>query len=70
MMSEIKNVVVVGAGAMGSQIGLLCALAGYTATITDIAQDALEQAETVLRQRMSRDVEKGRRTVGLGPTLR
>ena len=29
-MTEIKNVVVVGAGAMGSQIGLLCALAGYS----------------------------------------
>ena len=61
-MSEIKNVVVVGAGAMGSQIGLLCALAGYSATITDIAQDALDRAETALRQRMTRDGEKGRRT--------
>ena len=63
-MSEIKNVVVVGAGAMGSQIGLVCALAGYSATITDIAQGALDRAETGLRQRMTRDVEKGRRTPG------
>ena len=47
---------------MGSQIGLLCALAGYSATVTDIAQDALDRAETGLRQRMTRDVEKGRRT--------
>jgi 3-hydroxybutyryl-CoA dehydrogenase len=61
-MTEIKNVVVVGAGAMGSQIGLLCALAGYTATITDIAQDALVRAETELRQRMARDIEKNRRS--------
>ncbi len=61
-MTEIKNVVVVGAGAMGSQIGLLCALAGYTATITDIAQDALVRAETELRQRMVRDIEKNRRS--------
>ena len=60
-MSEIKNVVVVGAGAMGSQIGLLCALAGYSATVTDIARDALDRAETQLRQRMTRDIEKGRR---------
>ena len=29
MTRRIKNVVVVGAGAMGSQIGMLCALAGY-----------------------------------------
>ena len=62
-MTEIKNVVVVGAGAMGSQIGLVCALAGYSATITDITQDALDRAETQLQQRMTRDVEKGRRTL-------
>lgn len=61
-MTEIKNVIVVGAGAMGSQIGMLCALAGYAATITDIARDALDRAEAQLRQRMSRDVEKNRRT--------
>ena len=61
-MTEIKNVVVVGAGAMGSQIGLLCALAGYSASITDISQEALDRAETALRQRMSRDIEKNRRT--------
>ena len=62
IMIDIKNVIVVGAGAMGSQIGLLCALAGYCATITDIGQDALDRAETQLQQRMSRDVERGRRT--------
>ena len=62
--SGINNVVVVGAGAMGSQIGLLCALAGYHATITDIAQDALDRAEAQLHQRMTRDVEKNRRTAG------
>jgi 3-hydroxybutyryl-CoA dehydrogenase len=61
-MSEIKNVVVVGAGAMGSQIGMICALAGVHATVTDIAEPALDKAETELRQRLSRDVEKGRRS--------
>ena len=61
-MTEIKSIVVVGAGAMGSQIGMVCALAGYAATITDIARDALDRAEAQLRQRMSRDVEKNRRT--------
>jgi 3-hydroxybutyryl-CoA dehydrogenase len=61
-MSEIKDVVVVGAGAMGSQIGMICALAGVNATVTDIAEPALEKAETELRQRLSRDVEKGRRS--------
>src|SRR6478609_3178874 len=62
MMSDIKNVVIVGAGAMGSQIGMVCALAGYCATITDIAQDALDRARAELNGRMTRDVEKNRRS--------
>jgi 3-hydroxybutyryl-CoA dehydrogenase len=57
----VNHVVVVGAGAMGSQIGMVCALAGLTATVTDIAEPALAKADTELRQRLSRDVEKGRR---------
>lgn len=57
----VNHVVVVGAGAMGSQIGMVCALAGLTATVTDIAEPALAQAQTGLRRRLSRDVEKGRR---------
>jgi 3-hydroxybutyryl-CoA dehydrogenase len=63
-MSEfaVEHVVVVGAGAMGSQIGMVCALAGLTATVTDIAEPALARAEAELRQRLIRDVEKGRRT--------
>ena len=57
----VNHVVVVGAGAMGSQIGMVCALAGLTATVTDIAEPALAKADTELRQRLSRDVDKGRR---------
>ena len=60
--ADIRTVVVVGAGAMGSQIGMVCALAGYATTITDIAQEALDRARTGLRQRLARDVDKGRRT--------
>jgi 3-hydroxybutyryl-CoA dehydrogenase len=62
VMTNVNHVVVVGAGAMGSQIGMVCALAGLTATVTDIAEPALAKAETELRQRLSRDVSKGRRT--------
>ena len=54
---------VVGAGAMGSQIGMLCALAGYsTPSCTTSPADALDRAESQLRPRLDRDVEKGRRT--------
>jgi 3-hydroxybutyryl-CoA dehydrogenase len=58
----VRTIVVVGAGAMGSQIGMLCALAGFDATITDIDPGALDRAKAQLRQRMSRDIDKGRRT--------
>lgn len=61
-LDQIRHVVVVGAGAMGSQIGMVCALAGFDATITDLQTDALNRAEQQLRQRMTRDIEKGRRT--------
>lgn len=60
-MTTVNHVVVVGAGAMGSQIGMVCALAGLAATVTDIAEPSLAKAEADLRSRLSRDVEKGRR---------
>ncbi len=60
-MTTVNHVVVVGAGAMGSQIGMVCALAGLTVTVTDIAEPALAKAEAELRSRLSRDVDKGRR---------
>src|SRR6476469_4861911 len=61
-MTDVNHVVVVGAGAMGSQIGMVCALAGLRATVTDITDPALVKAEADLRKRLSRDVEKARRT--------
>ncbi len=61
-IEQVRHIVVVGAGAMGSQIGMLCALAGFEASITDIDQDALDRAKVELQQRMTRDVAKGRRT--------
>ncbi|MGS0687790.1 3-hydroxyacyl-CoA dehydrogenase family protein [Nakamurella sp. GG22] len=61
-ISTLRNILVVGAGAMGSQIGMVCALAGFTVTVTDPDPAALERADNQLRQRMARDVEKGRRT--------
>lgn len=56
----VREILVVGAGAMGSQIAMVCALAGYRATATDVADDALQRADTQLRSRVRRTVEKGR----------
>jgi 3-hydroxybutyryl-CoA dehydrogenase len=58
----MERILVVGAGAMGSQIAMVCALAGYTTTVTDVADDALDRARSQLRGRLGRDVAKGRRT--------
>ena len=59
--SDAHHVLVVGAGAMGSQIGMVCALAGYRTTVTDLDDAALERAEAELHRRLDRDVAKGRR---------
>jgi 3-hydroxybutyryl-CoA dehydrogenase len=57
-----SRILVVGAGAMGSQIAMLCALAGYRATAYDVDEQALTRAHTALQQRMSRNAAKGRMT--------
>lgn len=59
-VERIRKVLVIGSGAMGSQIGLVVARAGYEVTLTDIAQDALDRARDQLAARLDRDVEKGR----------
>jgi len=61
-MTETTRILVVGAGAMGSQIAMVCALAGHPTTVTDLSADALDRASTQLRGRLDRDVSKGRRT--------
>jgi len=58
----MQRILVVGAGAMGSQIAMVCALAGYDTTVTDVADEALDRATSQLHARLDRDVAKGRRT--------
>lgn len=58
----MDRILVVGAGTMGAQIAMVCALAGHDTTVTDLTDDALSRAESSLRTRLDRDVAKGRRT--------
>jgi 3-hydroxybutyryl-CoA dehydrogenase len=58
----VEKILVVGAGAMGSQIAMVCALAGHTTAVTDITDEALGRARSQLQARLDRDVVKGRRT--------
>lgn len=62
MTTQIKNVLVLGSGTMGSQIAAVSALAGYTTTLVDVKQEQLDRAEKELHSRLERDVTKGRRT--------
>lgn len=59
---QINKILVVGAGAMGSQIGMVCALAGYTVSVQDISADMLSAAQQQLTDRMDSSVAKGRRS--------
>ena len=60
--NKIKHVAVVGSGAMGSQIAMVSALAGYPVTLQDINPESLEKAQDVLKEQMDKRVAKGRYT--------
>jgi 3-hydroxybutyryl-CoA dehydrogenase len=62
-MHELKRVLVVGAGTMGSQIALQTALSGrYDVTLVDSMPGQLDRAGAQNRRLMERAVEKGRLT--------
>lgn len=58
----IQKIFVVGAGLMGSGIAQNAITSGYTVTLNDQRQDALERAKTNIEKMLKRDVEKGRMT--------
>src|ERR1700736_1352133 len=61
MPNEIKNVTVIGAGTMGSQIALQTALSGHhDVTLVDSVPGQLERARAQNRRLLDRSVEKGR----------
>lgn len=59
-MTDITTVLVVGSGAMGSQIAMVCALAGLDVRVHDVVESSLERAKGELAARMQRNVDKGR----------
>lgn len=59
-MIEIKQVSVIGSGAMGSQIAMVSALAGYEVYLQDINEESLRKAEDSLNNHMKRRVMKGK----------
>ncbi len=61
-IADVKNIAVVGAGNMGHQISLLCAIHGYKTTCTDINPEILKKAEAFADSYLPGRVEKGRLT--------
>ncbi len=57
--SEIKNVLILGAGTMGRQIGCLCAIHGYRVMLYDTSVEILDSARAGISKLLSRFQEKG-----------
>ncbi|WP_371225969.1 3-hydroxybutyryl-CoA dehydrogenase [Roseovarius sp. 2305UL8-3] len=56
---EIQKIGVIGAGQMGNGIAHVLSAAGYDVLLTDISQEALENALETVRRNMDRQVSKG-----------
>lgn len=61
-IDDIKNVCVVGAGNMGHQIALHCALHGYKVVCTDVVPAVLQKAEKFADTYLAGRVQKGKLT--------
>ncbi|WP_345788223.1 3-hydroxyacyl-CoA dehydrogenase family protein [Desulfosporosinus youngiae] len=59
---EIKNVAVIGAGAMGLGIAQVSAQAGYQVSLNDISENSLEKAMKAITKSLDKSVEKGKLT--------
>jgi 3-hydroxybutyryl-CoA dehydrogenase len=56
-VEDIHRVLIVGAGTMGQQIGLQCAMHGYRVTLYDATEDALKTAASQVRSYAAQMVE-------------
>jgi len=56
----VQNIVVIGAGQMGSGIAQVCAMAGYDVKVQDLKQEQLDRGMAIITKSLARQVEKGR----------
>jgi len=61
-MPELKNVTILGAGVMGSQIGLLCAECGFNVKVRDIEDKFLDAGRKIIDTHLSKRVKKKKLT--------
>ena len=69
-IDDVKNVSVVGAGNMGHQIALQCALYGFKTVSTDVIPEVLQKAEKFCDTYLPGRVEKGKLTEGAAKKAR
>jgi 3-hydroxybutyryl-CoA dehydrogenase len=63
-LTSIKHILVIGAGTMGQQIGLQCAMHGFDVTLYDIELDALQTALKTIEGYAGGLAEAGRLSAG------
>lgn len=61
-VENINKVAVIGAGTMGAQIAMVCALAEYQVVLQDVSPESLEKGRGILEEQMGKRVKKGRLT--------
>jgi 3-hydroxybutyryl-CoA dehydrogenase len=59
-INQLNKIAVIGSGTMGSQIAMVCALAGYSVVLHDIETMNLQKAKESLQGHMNRRIQKGR----------
>ena len=69
-VDDIKKICVVGAGNMGHQISLLCAIHGYKTTCTDVVPEILRKAEKFAATYLPGRVQKGKMTKDVAEAAR
>ena len=60
--NDVRKICVVGAGAMGHQIAMLCALGDYETVIQDVSDNSLNSAKEALDDQMAKWVQKDKLT--------
>ncbi len=63
-MTEVKKVIIIGAGQMGSGIAQVCARAGLEVVLSDIKAEVARSGLNQIRKNLQRNVDKGRMTEG------
>ncbi|MDA8142156.1 MAG: 3-hydroxyacyl-CoA dehydrogenase family protein [Desulfobacteraceae bacterium] len=69
-LEDVKKIVVVGAGNMGHQISLHCAISGFKVVCTDVKEDILKKAEDFVNKYLPGRVEKGKMTADQAKQIR